>query len=88
MQEQTQKQELSAALGKVITRLRKEANLSARSVAYDMNMSKTTILLAEQGKLDPQLSTFCKLADAFYKTPDELMKLVMAELPEKWFQND
>ena len=53
-----------------------------------MNISKTTVLQAEQGKLDPQISTFCRLAEAFYKTPDELMRLVLAELPPKWFQNE
>ncbi len=88
MQEQTRKKELSEALGRVVSRLRSEANISARSLAYGINMSKTTLLLTERGKLDPQLSTFCKLAEAFYKKPDELMKLVIDELPENWFQND
>ncbi len=88
MQDKKRKQELSTALGRVITKLRQEANISARSIAYDMNISKTTVLQAEQGKLDPQISTFCRLAEAFYKTPDELMRLVLAELPQKWFQNE
>lgn len=53
-----------------------------------MNISKTTVLLAEKGKLDPQLSTFFKLSEAFYKQPDEMLRLVMKELPSKWFQNE
>ncbi|MBQ8459223.1 helix-turn-helix transcriptional regulator [bacterium] len=88
MQDGTRKKELSEALGRVVSRLRQEANLSARSVAYGMNMSKTTLLLAEQGRLDPQISTFCKFAEAFYKKPDELMKMVMSELSENWFQSE
>ena len=88
MQDPTRKKELSLALGRVVHKLREDANLSARAVAYGMNMSKTTLLLTEQGKLDPQLSTFCKLAEAFYKKPDELLRLVINDLPEKWFQNE
>jgi len=88
MQEVDRKKELSMALGRVITKLRKESNLSARAVAYGVNLSKTTLLLAEQGKLDPQLSTFCRISDAFYKQPNELFSLVMSELPQNWFQND
>jgi len=88
MQDKQKKKELSEALGRVIKTLRKETNISARALSYGINMSKTTLLLAEHGKLDPQLSTFCNLAEAFYKTPNELMTLVINELPEKWFQNE
>lgn len=86
MQDRTRKDELSKALGVVIKRLKQDSNLSARTLAYSVNISKTTLLLAEQGRLDPQISTFCKLATLFYKTPEELMKLVMSELPENWFK--
>ena len=88
MQDKQRKQELSQALGKVIKNLRKDSKVSARALSYSLNMSKTTLLLAEQGKLDPQLSTFCNLAEAFYKTPEEFMTLVVKELPEKWFQGE
>lgn len=88
MQDKKKKQELAAALGKVVSRLKREGNLSARTVAYEMNISKTTVLLAEQGKLDPQLSTFVKLSEAFYMQPDEMMRLVLEELPPKWFQSE
>ena len=60
MQTNKKKELLSKALGKVVKQLHDETNLSARTIAYSMNMSKTTLLLAEQGKLDPQISTFCK----------------------------
>ena len=88
MQDSTRKQELSAAFGRVVSKLKKEANISARTLAYGVNISKTTILLAEQGKLDPQISTFFKISEAFYLQPDEMMKLVIKELPPKWFQNE
>lgn len=88
MQDKAKKQELAAALGKVVSKLKQEAKLSARTISYEMNISKTTVLLAEKGKLDPQLSTFFKLSEAFYKQPDEMLKLVIKELPSKWFQNE
>lgn len=84
MQVDERKKELAEALGRVVKKLRQNANLSARSIACGMNMSKTTLLLAEQGKLDPQMSTFCKLAEAFYLKPEEMISLVMKELPEQW----
>ena len=79
-----QKAELSKALGRVITELQKNAECSARTIAYGSNMSKTTVLMALKGNLDPQLSTFCKLAEAFYLSPSELMDMVYKELPENW----
>ena len=72
------------ALGAALSKLRKNSKLSSRAVAYSVDLSKTTILLAEKGKLDPQLSTFCKIAEAFYITPVELMKMVFEELPNNW----
>ena len=88
MQDKAKKQELAAALGKAVSKLKQEANLSARTISYEMNISKTTVLLAEKGKLDPQLSTFFKLSEAVYKQPDEMLRSVMKELPSKWFQNE
>lgn len=79
-----QKAELSKALGLVITQLQHNLNISARTIAYESNMSKTTILLAAKGKLDPQLSTFCKLAEAFYLSPVDLPEMVYKELPDDW----
>ncbi len=78
------RRELSAALGKAVAKLRKQAKHSARSISYESELSKTTILLIEQGKLDPQLSTFCRLAEAFYIKPSELMELIQKELPSEW----
>ena len=82
--ETNKKTELSMALGRVVTKLRQESKLSARTVAYGIGISKTTLLLAEAGKLDPQLSTFCKIAEAFYLKPEALLSMVYAELPQGW----
>lgn len=84
MQEEDRKQEFIQALGRVIKKLRADTKRSARAISYEINISKTTLLLAESGKLDPQISTFCKLAEAFYISPDRLLKMVYEELPENW----
>lgn len=71
-------------LGQTLKKLRKDSNLSARAVAYSIEISKTTILQAENGTLDPQLTTFCKLAEAFNIKPSELLNMIEKELPENW----
>ena len=85
MQEEVRKNEWSTALGKVVDRQRNHANISSRTLAYEMGMSKTPFLLAEQGRVDPRSSSFCKIAEAFYIKPDEFFSLVLKELPEWWF---
>lgn len=72
------------ALGKVISKFRAESKRSARSVAYDVNLSKTTLLLSEAGQLDPQITTFCKIAEAYYLKPETLLKMIYDELPQDW----
>lgn len=81
---QNKKKEFLQALGKVISELRAKSKRSARAVAYDINMSKTTLLLSETGNLDLQITTFCKIAEAFYIKPDTLLQMVYKELPENW----
>lgn len=82
--QKNKKLEFMTAMGKVLTKLRAENNLSARAVALETNMSKTTLLLAESGKLDTQITTFCKIAEAFYIKPDKLLQMIYEELPEGW----
>ena len=81
----TSKKEIfTKALGKTILKLKKDLNLSSRAIAYSIDLSKTTILLAEKGKLDPQITTFCKIAEAFNVEPSDLLKMVKKELPNNF----
>lgn len=84
MQQKDKKQEFINAFGRVIKKLREESKRSARSISYEINISKTTLLLAETGNLDPQITTFCKLAEAFYIPPERLLKMIYEELPNDW----
>lgn len=81
---QTKKKEFLQAFGRVMSKLRADSKRSARSVAYDINMSKTTLLLSETGKLDPQITTFCRIAEAYYLKPEKLLQMIYEELPENW----
>ena len=88
-QSKTSKKELfTNALGKVIKRLRDKSKLSSREIAFSMSLSKTTILHAEKGILDPQLSTFFKIAEAFNLTPVDLLTMVNKELPQNFTFED
>lgn len=72
----------------MIKKLRTDNNLSVRATAYSIDLSKTTILLAENGSLDPQITTFCKLAEAFNIKPSELLNMIENELPDDWSFSD
>jgi DNA-binding XRE family transcriptional regulator len=78
------RKEFNTALGRVVAKLRTELNLSARNVSYSVDISKTTLLLLEKGQLDPQLTTFCKIAEAYNLKPSQLLDMVEKELPKNW----
>lgn len=86
MQEQYKKkrQELSLALAQVIGDLRQENKKSANLFANEIEISKTTILKIEKGLLDPQLSTFCRIASALNLSPSKLLELIEKKLPQNW----
>ena len=50
----------------------------------EIEISKTTILKIEKGQLDPQLSTFCRIASALDISPSKLLSLVEKKLPKNW----
>ncbi len=78
------KREFTKAFGNVIKDLHQKSKRSARSISYETEISKTTLLLAQKGILDPQITTFCKLAEAYYITPVELLNRIYKELPPNW----
>lgn len=86
MQEQYKKkrQELSKALSEVISDFRRKSKKSANLFANEIELSKTTILKIEKASLDPQLSTFCRIASALNMSPTKLLSLVEKKLPQNW----
>ena len=49
-------------LGKEISRLRKEKNLSQDDLAVDCNMDRSYLAEIEEGKVNPSLKVLCKIA--------------------------
>lgn len=84
----SKKEIFTKALGKTLSKLKDNVGLSSRALAYSMDLSKTTILLAEKGMLDPQMTTFCKIAEAFNIEPSDLMIMVKKELPKNFTFGD
>lgn len=86
MQEQYRKkrQELSKALSEVVLELRKNTKKSASLFSNEIEISKTTILKMEKGLLDPQLSTFCRIASALNISPACFLGLIEKKLPKNW----
>ena len=41
-------------------------------------------MLVESGELAPQMTTFCKIAEAFYLKPEKLLQMIYEEFPENW----
>lgn len=86
MQEQYlhKRKEYCEALGRVMFKLRMKAGKSVREIAREAELSKTTWLLAEKGELDPQITTFCRIAEVFYMNADKFFMLIKKELPKNW----
>ena len=49
-------------LGKEISRLRKEKNLSQDDLAVDCNMDRSYLAEIEEGKANPSLKVLCKIS--------------------------
>ena len=49
-------------LGKEISRLRKEKNLSQDDLAVDCNMDRSYLAEVEEGKANPSLKVLCKIS--------------------------
>lgn len=86
MQEQYKKkrEELSKALSEAISELRQKDKKSANLFANEIEISKTTILKIDKGQLDPQLSTFFRIASALNISPTKLVALIEKKLPQNW----
>ncbi len=78
------KKELANALAIAVKELRLSTKKSVYAFTNEVDITKATILRAEKAVLDPQLSTFCRIANAFNLKPSELMSMVESELPEGW----
>ena len=63
-------------LGKEITRIRKERNLSQEDLAFEAHIDRSCVALAEEGKNNPRLKTLLKISSVLkIKLSDILVKI-------------
>ena len=53
-------------------------------LAYESDIPRSVVLYIMEGKKDPQLTTFFRLARGLGKMPSEIMKLLEDKLNNKW----
>ena len=74
------REQFRKSLAEVVESLRSPKKKSANLISDEVDMSKTTWLKLEKGNLDPQLTTFCRIAEALEISPVELLDLVYKNL--------
>lgn len=70
------KQALSRALKKITS------GTSASTIAASYDISPAIISKIHNGKKDPQMSTFYRIAEAYQIDPAEFTSMIFAELPK------
>lgn len=66
--------ELCKYLGLVVQELKGEKRKSI--LAYESDLPRSVVYSILEGKKDPQLTTFCRLASGLEIKPSELMKMI------------
>jgi transcriptional regulator with XRE-family HTH domain len=66
---------LLLALGQRIRALRNERDMSLQDLAYKVGMEKSNLSIIENGRSNPQLLTYAKLAAALGVTLSELTQI-------------
>lgn len=70
----------AVAFGKVLRRLRLEANLTQEQLGFEADLRRTYVSILELGQQQPSLTTIFKVARALGLPSSELIELVEAEL--------
>ena len=65
---------LNSAIGRVLSRLRKEISISQEELADRSNLHRTYVSQLERGLKSPSLNAICSLAKALNREPHELVK--------------
>jgi transcriptional regulator with XRE-family HTH domain len=71
------------AFGRVLRRLRKDAQLSQEALGFESELQRNYVSLIELGKYQPTISTLFKLAYALKITPSSMLKQVEIELADQ-----
>ena len=68
------------AFGKVVRRLRVEAELTQEQLGFEAELRRTYVSILELGQQQPSLTTIIKVAQALNLTPGSLMDMVTDEI--------
>jgi transcriptional regulator with XRE-family HTH domain len=71
---------VASAFGRVLRRLRLEANLSQEELGLEAGLQRNYISSLELGEKHPSITSIFKLASALQIKPSKLIALVEAEL--------
>ncbi len=71
------------AFGRVLRRLRKNADMSQETLGFESELQRNYVSLMELGRYQPTISTVFKLAYALKVTPSSMVKLVEVELADQ-----
>ncbi|HAN20131.1 MAG TPA: hypothetical protein DCP51_00385 [Clostridiales bacterium] len=70
-----QQEKINVLFGKHLAKLRQAKGLTLEKLAYENDLSKSTISRIERGLVDVKLSTLAKIAEGLDISLDELMKV-------------
>lgn len=79
---------LQEAIGRVITKVRKQKNLKFTIFCYENDISKTTLYMIEKGKNKPYVTSLFEIIEALGLTYTEFGILLDKELPETYWDNE
>ena len=79
---------LLKAVGKVISKVRKQKGLKFTIFCYENDISKTTLYMIEKGLNKAYITSLFKIIKALGLTYEEFGRLLDNELPEKYMKNE
>ena len=71
--------ELAIAFGRTLRRLRRSADLTQETLAFEANLQRNYISMLELGRNQPTITTIFKLACVLNITPEEMISSVKSQ---------
>ena len=79
---------LQKAIGRVVSKVRKQNKLKFTIFCYENDISKTTLYMIEKGKNSPYVNTLYEIIKCLGLTYKEFGELLDKELPKSYWDND
>lgn len=79
---------LSKAFSKTLKNYREKTGKSITLLSNEINLSKTIWADAENGIVDVQFSTFWRMVESLEIPPEDFIKDLKTNLPEKFYFSD